>query len=172
MNVEVMEAKGLEAKDANGFSDPYCMLGIIPGNRDIIYEDDVASGPVVHSPLSKQFTAPNFHLNRSSLKGDSSHVQSQPPQQSIAQQHSSGHKSTSLIKRFSSFRKTDKHTSNATNASGSATDKNHTNLTSVPKELKVSKTGVIRGKLPAKLIKTTDVKRETVNPVWMEKFKL
>jgi len=27
--VTVVEAKGLEAKDANGFSDPYCMLGVL-----------------------------------------------------------------------------------------------------------------------------------------------
>ena len=30
MNVIVIEAEGLEAKDINGYSDPYCMLGILP----------------------------------------------------------------------------------------------------------------------------------------------
>ncbi|XP_072386969.1 BAI1-associated protein 3 [Diabrotica undecimpunctata] len=30
LSVVVIEAEGLEAKDANGFSDPYCMLGIQP----------------------------------------------------------------------------------------------------------------------------------------------
>ena len=30
LNCLVAEAEGLEAKDANGFSDPYCMLGIRP----------------------------------------------------------------------------------------------------------------------------------------------
>ncbi|KMQ96482.1 bai1-associated protein 3-like protein, partial [Lasius niger] len=32
LSVVVIEADGLEAKDVNGFSDPYCMLGIQPGN--------------------------------------------------------------------------------------------------------------------------------------------
>ncbi|XP_048487474.1 BAI1-associated protein 3 [Plutella xylostella] len=32
LGVTVIEADGLEAKDANGFSDPYCMLGIQPAS--------------------------------------------------------------------------------------------------------------------------------------------
>ena len=152
-----MEAKNLEAKDANGFSDPYCMLGIIPGNREIIFEEESVSGmPTHHNNLSKMMTAPNF-LNRNQAV-----LQQQPPQQSIAQLHSSGHKSSSLIKRFSSFRKSDK-----TNEK----EKEKQSMTLLNKE-RITKIGVIRGKLPAKLIKTTDVKRETLNPVWKEKFKL
>jgi hypothetical protein len=30
----------------------------------------------------------------------------------------------------------------------------------------------LRDKLPAKYIQTTDVKKTTLNPVWMEKFRL
>lgn len=35
LNVVVIEAKDLEAKDSDGFSDPYCMLGIRPGVKHL-----------------------------------------------------------------------------------------------------------------------------------------
>lgn len=47
LSVVIQEAEGLEAKDANGFSDPYCMLGIQP-----------AGAPI--SPLPPPLT-PNAH---------------------------------------------------------------------------------------------------------------
>ncbi len=180
LNVEVIEARGLEAKDANGFSDPYCMLGIIPGSREIIFENSNNNNnynnyqenddkilPFQHSSLCKTPTAPNFGLKQennnlmSNSLSQSHPEQHQHAQQSISQQH---HHKSSLIKRFSSFRRSEK--------TNSLTDKNRSNSNKEKEAVKVSKTGVIRGKLPAKCIKTTDVKRETLNPVWMEKFKL
>lgn len=59
---------------------------------------------------------------------------------------------TSFLRRLSSLRKSDK--SQKTSKHG-------------------KKSGAIRdGKLPAKYIQTTDVKKATLNPVWFEKFRL
>ncbi|OWF45641.1 BAI1-associated protein 3-like isoform X2 [Mizuhopecten yessoensis] len=43
LNIAVIKAKDLEAKDADGFSDPYCMLGIWPGrlaDGDVFSDED------------------------------------------------------------------------------------------------------------------------------------
>ncbi|XP_033744420.1 BAI1-associated protein 3-like isoform X1 [Pecten maximus] len=43
VNITVIKAKDLEAKDADGFSDPYCMLGIWPGrlqDGDVFSDED------------------------------------------------------------------------------------------------------------------------------------
>ncbi|XP_051165972.1 BAI1-associated protein 3 isoform X1 [Leptopilina boulardi] len=52
LNVLVVEAEGLEAKDANGYSDPYCMLGIQPGNSSSL------PSPQTNLPGHSPHTAP------------------------------------------------------------------------------------------------------------------
>ncbi|XP_064637155.1 BAI1-associated protein 3-like isoform X4 [Lineus longissimus] len=44
LNCTVVEGKDLEAKDANGFSDPYCMLGIMPGRKASAARLDINEG--------------------------------------------------------------------------------------------------------------------------------
>jgi hypothetical protein len=203
LSAEVIEAKNLEAKDANGFSDPYCMLGIIPGDKakllevgnnfmPIPFEEEQpismltsSERPSIaqqqHAALNKTQTTPQIQLNtRHSLKGESSQTSSSGQQQQQQQQHST---KTSLIKRFSSFRKSERPPA-VSNAPASPSLQSATSLSSSPggsSPIKAKsnslgahqiRIGVLRDKLPAKYIKTTDVKKATLNPVWMEKFTL
>ncbi|GBL78568.1 BAI1-associated protein 3 [Araneus ventricosus] len=101
LNVTVIEATGLEAKDPNGTSDPYCMLGIQP-------DPD--------SEKRKQDAEEENNSNSGGLRG---------------------------LKRFgASFKKRDRR------------DRSNSEI------------------LPAKLIRTTKVKPETLSPKWREKFRL
>jgi len=149
--VEIKEAKNLEAKDANGFSDPYCMLGILPSadlnnnnnNNNSSDEDTVLQ----NLPGSSKNSSHNATRSES-LAGSSSGTVTELVK-------------TSFIKRFSSFRRSQhkKHEHGASNRSPSlpkgANKKSHKSF-----------------RLPAKYIQTTDVKKETLNPVWNQKFKL
>ncbi|CAD7082875.1 unnamed protein product [Hermetia illucens] len=45
LSVVVQEAEGLEAKDANGFSDPYCMLGIQPAGAPPVSPQPMPTTP-------------------------------------------------------------------------------------------------------------------------------
>lgn len=142
-----MEACNLEAKDANGYSDPYCMLGIVPGNRKNTNCEQ--SDTVTHS-LCKLPTVQNFNINQP--------IQS--PQ--------SPHQKSSIIKRFSSFRRSEK--SHPTQTANFSKDSNlNKNKSSPNSNLKL--TGISE-KLPAKYIQATNVKKTTLNPVWNEQFRL
>ena len=137
LNIEVVEAKDLEAKDANGktasssvscrchlrilgFSDPYCMLGIVP---------DAHASMLTH---------------QSSNAGGAS-----------SDDEGANDSKLGFIKRLKSFRK-----STVRRAQGRE------------KSMSVTGASCLRNKLPAKYIQTTDVKKATLNPKWMEKFRL
>ncbi|KAK3599282.1 hypothetical protein CHS0354_028639 [Potamilus streckersoni] len=59
LNVTVISAKGLEAKDPDGYSDPYCMLGIMPGQTWLSPEGESGCGSMGssddESPKQKEY---------------------------------------------------------------------------------------------------------------------
>jgi hypothetical protein len=65
-----------------------------------------------------------------------------------------------FMKRLKSFRKSTIRRSQGREKNASTTGSSTQNNSS------------LRDKLPAKYIQTTDVKKATLNPVWMEKFRL
>ncbi|UJR07768.1 hypothetical protein I4U23_012051 [Adineta vaga] len=124
LNIEIVEAKDLEAKDANGFSDPYCMLGIVP--------------EIHHFSLSRQ---------TSGAGGASS------------DEENSSDSKLGFMKRLKSFRKSTIRRSQGREKNVSTTSSGS------------PASSGLRDKLPVKYIQTTDVKKATLNPIWMEKFR-
>ncbi|CAF1066209.1 unnamed protein product [Adineta ricciae] len=124
LNIEIVEAKDLEAKDANGFSDPYCMLGIVP--------------EIHHFPLSRQTSGAGGASSDEENANDSK---------------------LGFMKRLKSFRK-------STIRRSQGREKNASSSNSPSPAA-----SCLRDKLPAKYIQTTDVKKATLNPIWMEKFR-
>ncbi|XP_076331977.1 BAI1-associated protein 3-like isoform X2 [Tachypleus tridentatus] len=104
LNVVVVEARDLEAKDSDGYSDPYCMLGIQPGDAT--------------------------EARRNSSDEETKHGGSNPSP-----------KRQGLKKLGASLKLRDRSPSKTSPDS-----------------------------LPAKFIRTTTVKQNTLNPVWNEKF--
>lgn len=117
------------------------MLGIVPGNR-FKTTDSSDEDTVQNLPISSKIS------NRNSSRSESL---ANPPTKS------------SFIKRFSSFRRSQK---NDVATSG------HTRSPSLSKSNSKKAANYTIGKLPAKYIQTTDVKKETLNPVWNQKFRL
>ena len=113
-----------------GFSDPYCMLGIVPELR--------------------KFVLPQQSNGASGVSSD----------EEGGNAHSPNENKLGFMKRLKSFRK-------STLRRSQARDKPVSNTGTSPQN-----NSSLRDKLPAKYIQTTDVKKATLNPVWMEKFRL
>ncbi|XP_063228828.1 BAI1-associated protein 3 [Bacillus rossius redtenbacheri] len=132
LNVVVLEAEGLEAKDANGFSDPYCMLGIQPGSS-------APPSPLVTSrdtPLSPRVPAACRTLSDGGADQD--------PKQEHHEK----------LRKHHSFRLSFKRKEHG--AGGRERREHRDSLTAA---------------VPAKFIRATSVRPQTLNPRWNEKFR-
>jgi hypothetical protein len=129
------------------------MLGIIPGDKVKLFNLPNSK----NSSLEENETQNNRSLTKTESANNTDNHHS--------------HKS-SIIKRFSSFRKTDKGKASSVSAQSSTNLLPANPSQIVNNNTYLNKLGVIRDNLPAKYIKTTDVKKATLNPVWMEKFSL
>lgn len=137
LNVAVIEARGLEAKDIDGFSDPYCIMGIVPGSRQLCLEIGKCDALTVND-------------------GNGT------PQTLISDQNASGDgaKGTASSRFGQSFRRR-------------ATVTNELPGTSIkPADLiaPVCAPCLKDSKIPVKLMRTTSVKKNTLCPIWNEKF--
>ena len=113
-----------------GFSDPYCMLGIVPELRKFVLpQQSNGAGGVSSDEEGGNANSPNENK-------------------------------LGFMKRLKSFRK-------STIRRSQGRDKSVSNSGTSPQN-----NSSLRDKLPAKYIQTTDVKKATLNPVWMEKFRL
>nr|XP_045586368.1 BAI1-associated protein 3-like [Procambarus clarkii] len=149
LNLVVMEAENLEAKDPNGFSDPYCMLGIQPAVQGGVHPGsprDVYSmaqgSPPPDSPRTRQGS-------RSSVETESDN----DLERSSSCESPKAFSKESLRKHHS-FRLSFKR------------------KPTEPKRERVEHRDSLSNAIPAKIIRATSVKPHTLNPRWNEKFRL
>ncbi|XP_069995655.1 BAI1-associated protein 3 isoform X6 [Penaeus vannamei] len=180
LNLVVVEAENLEAKDPNGFSDPYCMLGIqpamqqgLPGSPRDVY--GIAQGsPPPDSPRVRQQVSLS---SRSSCETEgendlerSGSCESPKPfsKESLRKHHSMARLNLDCLKtpdaRLDSPReKLKKRPSFRLSFKRKPAE---------PKKERVEHRDSLSNAIPAKIIRATSVKPHTLNPRWSEKFRL
>ncbi|XP_071743280.1 BAI1-associated protein 3 isoform X2 [Lepeophtheirus salmonis] len=129
LNVVVIEADSLEAKDPDGFSDPYCMLGICPGDstQHLIHDKLYRNNLTVKSPSSFR----KFIRRKSPSKSPT--IPDSP------------------------------------DGFGSYSQEEHSIQSSL---CKTDLSSLAIPAIPAKFVKTTTVKPNTLFPRWNERFRL
>ncbi|KAI6176733.1 Protein unc-13-like protein D [Aphelenchoides bicaudatus] len=151
LNVHLLEARDLIAKDINGYSDPFAMMGVIPGKRrgddsgvnsiDKTGTDDEAPvSPIAKSPgVNTDVSSEQHQPPPQPTKGPSSRRASVVIAQ-VVQKHAGG-----VLQRFGgSFRR----------KLGGSKKGQKTDMKAIP----------------AKLIKASSVQCKTLFPKWNEKF--
>ncbi|XP_069688099.1 BAI1-associated protein 3 isoform X2 [Periplaneta americana] len=148
LNVIVLEAEGLEAKDANGFSDPYCMLGIQPGN---VAPPSPQPSSSSSSGGAQRETPPGSPRNPATGAASSRAMSDSGVESESSGKHDSPHEK---LRKHHSFRLSFKR-------------KEHGSYRSERREHRDSLSAAV----PAKFIRATTVKPQTLNPRWNEKFR-
>ncbi|XP_045109688.1 BAI1-associated protein 3-like isoform X3 [Portunus trituberculatus] len=151
LNLVVVEAENLEAKDPNGFSDPYCMLGIqpavqsgLPGSPRDVY--NLAQGsPPPDSPRNRHFSGGSRSSVEVEADSDGDKSSSCESPKSFAKES---------LRKHHSFRLSFKR------------------RPAEPKREKLEHRDSLSNAIPAKIIRATSVKPHTLNPRWNEKFRL
>lgn len=161
-----LKASNLIGKDANGLSDPYCMLGIVPGS--------VKDAKAAETFLSEDENSDESKSRKTSSSIESTSAgcsQSGGKHALLNRNSSSGDMKASFIKRFSSFRRSDKSSKSSTSLLGSRSNKQSANRQVSNHPGNGSGSGKVANQLPAKYIQATSVQKATLSPVWGERFR-
>ncbi|TRY68734.1 hypothetical protein TCAL_10740 [Tigriopus californicus] len=198
LNVVVIEAKDLEAKDSDGFSDPYCMLGIRPGVKHLTaartssspqyspkmsrhevrrssadYQPDGLSSPLLGSN-GRRSPANNSGSNSPGgrdpvnveVNGENKDEVSALPEAFHSRLDKPRRSFRLSFRRRESSKKKKSESNTGTNGGDATTNPSSNTLGA---NLVTNSPG---GLLPAKFIKATTVKSNTLSPHWNERFRL
>ncbi|XP_050430788.1 BAI1-associated protein 3 isoform X3 [Adelges cooleyi] len=144
LHVTVVEAEGLEAKDANGFSDPYCMLGIQPGTVS----------PQAGAGLPSPANSPSPY--QPPLSPRPAHATARTLSEGGIELPDGRHEHHDKLRKHHSFRLSFKRKDRGGSSSaGSYGGREHRDSISA---------------VPARFIQATSVRHETLDPKWSENF--
>ncbi|XP_024086156.1 BAI1-associated protein 3 isoform X2 [Cimex lectularius] len=169
LNVIVLEAEGLEAKDANGYSDPYCLVGVVPGayastilRRTSSTQSDPSQDEVqtIKSPVALIASMIGFSDPYCMLGIQPGAMASPPPPSPCPRMAASRAMSEGGL---DPPEKPEQHHDKLR--------KHHSFRLSFKRKDRREHRDSISSAVPAKFIRATSVRPQTLNPRWNEKFR-